>query len=82
MTQAHLNKFNFKVNEDDSFSFDLCPGPFSKRITVRYSKHYKCNIINIEVNRNKSFVITESMWHIIVTHFDLLNNFLLPKNAS
>lgn len=81
MAQADLNKFNFKLGEDGSFSFDLCPGPYAKRCTIRYSKHYKGQIINIEINKNKSFVITTAMWKILRNHSDLLDNFLQNESG-
>lgn len=81
MSQAHLNKTNFKVITDSEFSFDLYPKSKLKSAKIVYSKHYRGYVLNISINKNKSFIITSYMWKILLAHSDLINNALISRNS-
>jgi hypothetical protein len=80
MSQAQLDLTNFKLISNNEFSFDLYPKSKLKSAKLTYSKHYRGYVLNISINKNKSFIITSYMWRILLKHFDLINNALINGN--
>lgn len=76
MTQAHLNKTNFKLLNDSNFSFYLDPEGKTKSVTIHYSTYYKDYVLTIHLNKYKFFVITPPMWEVLISHLELINNVL------
>jgi hypothetical protein len=89
MSQKHLNQTNFKLLNDEGvcegFSFDLEPESktkLKKTATVYYSKHYKNNVLKINLDKHKSFYFTRSMWKNFRQYYQIIDNALLKQRDS
>jgi hypothetical protein len=94
MSQKQLSQTNFKLLEEseggershhEGFSFDLEPESktkIKKTATVYYSKHYKTNVLKINLDKHKSFYITPSMWKNFRQHYQIIDNALIKQRDS
>ena len=79
MAQAMLDKKKLKIFSDIStqtesdYFFNLSP---SKHGKIYYSKCYKSNILSLNINRSKAFVITPQIWKIIKSKSHIIDEIL------
>jgi hypothetical protein len=64
-------------DEIDDLYFNLSP---TKHARIYYSKCYKSQVLSLNINRSKAFIITPDIWNILKSKNDQINSILNKKN--